>query len=309
MKFISPKVDYAFKKIFGSEQSKDILISFLNAIIYGGNKTIQSLTIVNPYNPGQVMNLKDTYLDIKAVLSNGSVVIIEMQIARVTAFSKRVVYNLAKAYSNQLGIGENYLTLNPVIAVTITDFVLFNTSQDVINQFVFQEKNHKFEYPDPELQLIFVELPKFQKSLSELTSLSDKWIYFLKEAARLDNIPDSLGEVSEIKLALNIANQAKMTEDELDVVERRGIMLQDEKGRITYAAEQGEAKGREKGRLQEAIALVMRLLKKRFGELPKAISTKVENLPLQELENLTEEILDLNRLEDLERWLDEHSPS
>jgi len=309
MKFISPKVDYALKKIFGSEQSKDILISFLNAIIYGGNKTIQSLTIVNPYNPGQVMNLKDTYLDIKAVLSNGSVVIIEMQIARVTAFSKRVVYNLAKAYSNQLGIGENYLTLNPVIAVTITDFVLFNTSQDVINQFVFQEKNHKFEYPDPELQLVFVELPKFQKSLSELTSLSDKWIYFLKEAARLDNIPDSLGEVSEIKLALNIANQAKMTEDELDVVERRGIMLQDEKGRITYAEEQGEAKGREKGRLQEAIALVMRLLKKRFGELPEAISTQVESLPLQDLENLTEEILDLNCLEDLDRWLDEHSSS
>ncbi|MEQ9235048.1 Rpn family recombination-promoting nuclease/putative transposase [Coleofasciculus sp. E2-BRE-01] len=309
MKFISPKVDYALKKIFGSEQSKDILISFLNAIIYGGNKTIQSLTIVNPYNPGQAMSIKDTYLDIKAVLANGSVVIIEMQIARVTAFSKRVVYNLAKAYSNQLGIGENYLTLNPVIAVTITDFVLFNASQDVINQFVFQEKNHKFEYPDPELQLIFVELPKFHKSLSELTSLSDKWIYFLKEAAHLDNIPDSLGEVAEIEVALNIANQAKMTSEELDIVERRGIMLQDEKGRITYAAEQGEAKGREKGRLQEAIALVMRLLKKRFGELPEAISTKIESLPLQELENLTEEILDLNRLEDLERWLDEHSPS
>ena len=309
MKFISPKVDYAFKKIFGSEQSKDFLISFLNAIIYGGNKNIQSLTIVNPYNPGQAMSLKDTYLDIKAVLSNGSVVIIEMQIARVTAFSKRIVYNLAKAYSNQLGIGENYLTLNPVIAVTITDFVLFHANQDVINQFVFHEKNHKFEYPDPELQLIFVELPKFYKSLSELATLSDKWIYFLKEAAHLDNIPDSLGEVSEIELALNIANQAKMTAEELDIVERRGIMLQDEKGRITYAAEQGEAKGREKGRLQEAIALVRRLLKKRFEELPEAISTQVESLPLQDLENLTEEILDLNRLEDLERWLAEHSPS
>ncbi|MEQ8538361.1 MAG: Rpn family recombination-promoting nuclease/putative transposase [Coleofasciculus sp. D1-CHI-01] len=309
MKFISPKVDYAFKKIFGSEQSKEVLISFLNAIIYNGDKIIQSLTIANPYNPGQAITLKDTYLDIKAVLANGSVVIIEMQIARVTAFSKRIVYNLSKAYSNQLGIGENYLILNPVIGVTITDFILFNNTPDVINQFVFQEKNKNFEYPDPELQLIFVELPKFKKSLSELTSLSDKWIYFLKEAASLDNIPNNLGDVSEIELALNIANQAKMTVEELEVVERRGIMLQDEKGRITYAAEQGEEKGREKGRLQEAIALVMRLLNKRFGEVPEVISTKVERLPLQDLENLTEEILDLNRLEDLERWLDEHSPS
>ena len=56
MKFVSAKVDYAFKKIFGSEQNKEILISFLNAIIYGGKKVIKSLTIVNPYNPGKTIN-------------------------------------------------------------------------------------------------------------------------------------------------------------------------------------------------------------------------------------------------------------
>lgn len=71
MRFISPKVDYAFKKIFGSAQSQEILVSFLNAIIYNGENIIQSLTIINPYNPGQVESLKDTYLDIKAILSDG----------------------------------------------------------------------------------------------------------------------------------------------------------------------------------------------------------------------------------------------
>ncbi|MEQ9355567.1 Rpn family recombination-promoting nuclease/putative transposase [Coleofasciculus chthonoplastes] len=296
MKFISPKVDYAFKKIFGSEQSKEILISFLNAIIYGEEKIIQSLTIVNPYNPGQAMTLKDTYLDIKAVLYDGSIVVIEMQIARVSAFSKRVIYNLSKAYSNQLGIGEEYLSLTPVIAVTITDFILFNQTPDVINQFVFQEKNKKFEYPDVELQLIFIELPKFKKTLSELNSLSDKWIYFIKEAATLDTIPDILGEVSEIELALNIANQAKMTVEELEVVDRRGIMLQDEKGRITYAEEQG--------RIKQTIALAMRLLKKRFGEIPVAITSRVGNLSLENLESLTEDILDFESLQDVESWLE-----
>ncbi|MEQ9369795.1 MAG: Rpn family recombination-promoting nuclease/putative transposase [Coleofasciculus chthonoplastes F3-SA18-01] len=296
MKFISPKVDYAFKKIFGSEQSKEILISFLNAIIYGEEKIIQSLTIVNPYNPGQAMTLKDTYLDIKAVLYDGSIVVIEMQIARLSAFSKRVIYNLSKAYSNQLGIGEEYLSLTPVIAVTITDFILFNQTPDVINQFVFQEKNKKFEYPDVELQLIFIELPKFKKTLSELNSLSDKWIYFIKEAATLDTIPDSLGEVSEIELALNIANQAKMTVEELEVVDRRGIMLQDEKGRITYAEEQG--------RIKQTIALAMRLLKKRFGEIPVAITSRVGNLSLENLESLTEDILDFESLQDVESWLE-----
>ena len=296
MKFISPKVDYAFKKIFGSEQSKEILISFLNAVIYEEKKIIQSLTILNPYNPGQAMTLKDTYLDIKAVLDDGSIVVIEMQIARVSAFSKRVIYNLSKAYSNQLGIGEEYLSLTPVIAVTITDFILFNQTPDVINQFVFQEKTKKFEYPDVELQVIFIELPKFKKNLSELNSLSDKWIYFIKEAATLDTIPDSLGEISEIELALNIANQAKMTVEELEIVDRRGIMLQDEKGRITYAEEQG--------RIKQTIALAMRFLKKRFGDIPVAITSRVEDLSLKQLESLTESIFDFESLQDVESWLE-----
>ena len=299
MRFISPKVDYAFKKIFGSEQSQGILISFLNAIVYSGEDKIQSLTIVNPYSPGQVTTLKESYLDVKAVLADGSLVVIEMQIARVSAFSKRVIYNLSKAYANQLGIGENYLSLTPVIAVTITDFILFDKEKhpDPIAHFVFQEKNKKLEYPDAELELFFVELPKFKKSLSELSTLSDKWIYFIKEAASLDNIPDRLGEVSEIELALNIANQAKMTVEELEVVDRRGILLQDEKGRMSYA--------REEGRLTQAIALIMRQLRKRFGEIPEAIASQIEGLSLEDLERLGEDFLDFNSLADLSSWLEE----
>ncbi|MEQ9667207.1 Rpn family recombination-promoting nuclease/putative transposase [Coleofasciculus sp. G2-EDA-02] len=296
MRFINPKVDYAFKKIFGSEQSKEILISFLNAIIYDGETVIQSLTIVNPYNPGQVLSLKDTYLDVKAILADGSIVVIEMQVASMTAFNKRVAYNLAKAYANQLTTGEDYPLLNPAIAVTITDFILFKQTADVINQFVFQEKTKKFEILDQELQLIFVELPKFQKTLSKLNSLSDKWIYFLKEAATLEDIPETLGQVSEIELALNLANQATMTPEELDIVDRRGMLLQDEKGRITYA--------KEEGRLQQTIALVIRQLNKRFGEIPGAITSQVEDLPLAELERLGEDFLDFTSLDDLVNWLE-----
>lgn len=292
MKFISPKVDYAFKKIFGSQQSQDILISFLNAIIYGGEKVIQSLTIVNPYNPGQVIGLKETYLDVKAVLADGSLVVIKMQIASMAAFNKRVAYNLAKAYTNQLVKGEDYPLLNPAIAVTIADFILFKKTEDVINQFVFQEKNKKFKFLDEELQLIFVELPKFKKSIPELNTLTDKWIYFLKEAASLDEIPESLKEVSEIEFALNLANQANMTTEELELVDRRGMMLQDEKGRITYAEQKGERK------------VIMRLLKKRFGEISAAITSQVEDLPLADLESLTEDILDFQSLQDLESWLE-----
>lgn len=299
MRFINPKIDYAFKRIFGSSQSQEILVSFLNAIIYKGEKVIQSLTIVNPYNPGEVQSLKETYLDVKAVLADGSVVIIEMQVARVSAFSKRVVYNMTKAYANQLGKAENYYRLTPVIAVTITDFILFDQFEDAISHFVFKEITQNLAYPDPELQMIFVELPKFHKNLAELTSLSDRWIYFINQAVTLDEIPEQLGEVNEIELALNIANLANLTVAELEEVQRRAMLLQDERGRLTYAREEG----REEGQITEARALISRLLKKRFGEIPANITNRIGNLSLKDLESLGEDLLDFNRLADLEQWL------
>ena len=309
MKFINPKVDYAFKKIFGSHQSEKILISFLNAIIYDGEKIIESLTIVNPFNPGQIISFKDTYLDVKAVLVDGSIVVIEMQVARMTAFNKRVAYNLAKAYANQLDKGEKYPLLNPAIAVTITDFILFKTTDDAINKFVFQEETKKLECLDKELRLIFVELPKFKKTLSELQGLKDKWIYFLKEAASLDGIPESLGEVVEIEQALNIANFINMSPEELEVVENRGIAMQDERGRIAYAEQLGEArgivKGETKGRLSQTIALVKVLITQRFGEVSEEISNQIEDLPMADLEDLVQVFLSFNRMADLENWLQE----
>ena len=317
MKFINPKVDYAFKKIFGSHQSEKILISFLNAIIYDGEKIIESLTIVNPFNPGQIISFKDTYLDVKAVLVDGSIVVIEMQVARMTAFNKRVAYNLAKAYANQLDKGEKYPLLNPAIAVTITDFILFKTTDDAINKFVFQEETKKLECLDKELRLIFVELPKFKKTLSELQGLKDKWIYFLKEAASLDGIPESLGEVVEIEQALNIANFINMSPEELEVVENRGIAMQDERGRIAYAEQlgvakgeaigivKGEAIGETKGRLSQTIALVKVLITQRFGEVSEEISNQIEDLLIVDLEDLVKVFLSFNRMVDLESWLQE----
>jgi predicted transposase/invertase (TIGR01784 family) len=99
MIFINPKIDYAFQKIFGSSESKDILISFLNALIYEGHPTIEDLKIINPNLPPKLEGLKDTYLDVKAKLKDGTLVIIEMQVLNVQSFGKRVLYNAAKTYA------------------------------------------------------------------------------------------------------------------------------------------------------------------------------------------------------------------
>ena len=307
MKFISPKVDYAFKRIFGSDKSHDILISFLNAIIYNGKSIIKSLTIVDPYNPGQVEVLKDTYLDVRAVLYDGSKVVIEMQAASMKAFDKRVAYNLCKAYSNQLEVREAYWQLNPVIAVTITDFSMFEKSEKVVTKFIFREEEDGFKYKGEELRLIFVELPKFKKKLEELKSLTDKWIFFLKETATLEEIPPTLGEVPEIERAFDFANQANLTVKELEDLQQRTMQFYDESGRIIQARIDGLKEGREEGlkegRFEQAIALITVLINQRFGEVIEEIKTQIEALSLTDLDNLVKAFLNFNSLEDLSNWL------
>jgi len=236
--FISPTIDYAFKKIFGSDKSQDILISFLNAIVYNGESVISSLKIVNPYNQGQVETLKSSYLDVRAVLKTGEIVLIEMQLARVAAFEKRVSYNLCKSYANQLESGEDYLKISPVIAVTITNFILFPKNPKVIHHFVFKEKKDNYEYLEEEIQQFFVELPRFKKELPELKTLTEKWLYFIKHAEKLEEIPPALSEIAEIDKALTIAKLANMEPAEADEVISRSIYLQDEIGRMKYASEE-----------------------------------------------------------------------
>jgi predicted transposase/invertase (TIGR01784 family) len=138
--FINPKTDFAFKKIFGSKKSKDILISFLNAMLYQGQDTIADLEILDPYQAPRIKGIKDSFLDVKATLQDHSTVIIEMQVLNVLGFEKRLLYNAAKAYSIQLNVGEDYTLLNPIIALTITDFEMFPQSPKVISSYALREK-------------------------------------------------------------------------------------------------------------------------------------------------------------------------
>jgi predicted transposase/invertase (TIGR01784 family) len=148
MMFINPKTDFAFKKIFGSKESTDILISFLNAILHQGKEVIVDLVILDPYQAPRIKGMKDSFLDIKATLRNHQTVIIEMQVLNTLGFEKRILYNAAKAYSTQLRVGEDYTLLNPIIAVTITDFEMFPDHQKVVSSYALREKEEMTTYSD-----------------------------------------------------------------------------------------------------------------------------------------------------------------
>ncbi|MGL4378070.1 MAG: Rpn family recombination-promoting nuclease/putative transposase [Microcoleaceae cyanobacterium] len=282
MKFINPKTDFAFKKIFGSTASKEILKSFLNALIYDGIPRIEDLEIIDPYLSSKVSVLKDSYLDVKAKITGGKTIIIEMQVLNVSSFAKRVIYNAAKAYSTQLGRGEGYSKLKPVIALTITDFDLFEGEDSVISHFVFKEKERLFDYPDAELELVFVELPKFKTSLEELETLTDKWIYFMKNAPSLETVPEKMGDVSEIKLAFGIANEANLSLEELEDLEKREMFIEDQRGLLTKGLQQGREEGLAEGMKQKAIDIAKQLI----GKLDHETISQTTGLSLEEIQGL-----------------------
>ena len=228
MRFIDPQTDFAFKKIFGSEQSKPILISFLNALVYQGKPRIQDLEIIDPYQAARVLGLKDSYLDVKAVLDDNTKVIIEMQCVYLQGFEQRILFNNAKAYSNQLLRGQRYRELNSVISLTITKFNLFNQFNDVISYFEFKERYHLIDYPYSAITMIFVELPKFTKEIDALENITDKWLYFMKEAGNLEVVPEKLETIDEIEQAFTIANEATLSVEELDKIQNQEFYLQDQ---------------------------------------------------------------------------------
>jgi predicted transposase/invertase (TIGR01784 family) len=245
MNFLDVKTDYAFKKVFGSEDSKDKLISFLNAIVYENKKTkIKDLTIVDPYNVPLLDGMKNSFVDVKAILDDDTKVIIEMQVLNHQGFEKRVLYNLAKNYSVQLNKAEDFHLLNPVIALNIVDFTMFKNSSKIITNFKLLEKEEFIDYSD-DIELIFVELPKFKKELKELKTISEQWIYFIKNAGSLEYIPNNLDKI--IQNSLDALNEANLTKDELEAQHKRKEFISIQKLAILKATNDGLIKGIEQG--------------------------------------------------------------
>lgn len=268
MRFLDVKTDYAFKRVFGSEGSKPLLIGFLNAMLeYRGEHAIVDLTIVDPYQIPMLKGMKDTYVDVKAVLANGKHVIIEMQVLNVPGFEKRILHNAAKEYATQLLKGEDYTLLNPVIALTFTDFTMFADSREHISRFKLRERDRFIEYSD-DVELIFVELPKFTLELDALRDIQDKWIYFIKNAGSLEYIPDNLASDPGIFDAFSQINEAAMTPEELEIqfkrrdfiILQRGSLVLAEKQGLERGLERGLEKGREEGAQAKALEVARNLL-------------------------------------------------
>ena len=295
MRFINPKIDFAFKKIFGSTDSKDILINFLNAILYEAQPVIQDLEIIDTQPGNKTLGVPDTHLDVKATINGGRIALVEIQLLNVPSFEKRVLYNAAKTYSLQLTGEERYERLKTVISLKIADFEMFENQPEFLTRFVFKEKEQQFDCPDTEIELVFVELPKFSKELAQLETTADQWIYFLQNTSTLETVPETLSAVPQIQKALRIASEDNFTQEELNELQKQELWIQDQQIAIDLARDQVIKTAQ--------LSLILRQIVRRLGTIQPETENCIRQLGVQELEELGEAVLDFNQQSDLTAWL------
>jgi predicted transposase/invertase (TIGR01784 family) len=245
MKFVNPTNDIAFKKIFGNSQKKEILISFLNAILaFEGSKMIKGINLVNPYQIPRIEALKETILDIKAINQEGEHFIIEMQKKYLGDFTKRSLYYTSKAYVEQLNKGFDYSTLNKVYFIGILNFDMFSGDNYVSRHLILNKETLMADIDG--FEFTFLELNKFDKSLEKLDSILDKWMFFLKYAEDLSLIPPIFKNDTVFQQAFESAEQYRWDKNEIEIYDYIALKAFDDINAIKIAEKKGVLKVAEK---------------------------------------------------------------
>ncbi|MCT4595703.1 MAG: Rpn family recombination-promoting nuclease/putative transposase, partial [Anaeromicrobium sp.] len=215
---LNPKVDFVFKKLFGSEENKDILIAFINSIL-GEGREIKDIELKNPYNLANYKNGKMSILDIKAVDEKGVWYDIEMQIAEQGFYDKRAFYYWAKVFSDQMASGEDYEKLKKTIGINILDFNYID-EEDYHNEYRVYNTKTKKEFSNL-FEMHYVELKKFNKDIHEIKTALDRWVTFLNKAYEYDKdrIPKELEEEITIKKAIEKLDIMSLNKEEREIYE------------------------------------------------------------------------------------------
>ncbi len=178
-RFLNPRNDLAFKRIFSTERNKDLLIHFLNDVLGPTRgKAVKDVSLIPNDQTPEIDALRESAVDVMCTDQDGSRFIVEMQVEREKGFEKRVQYYAAKAYIDQRGEKMAYKDLKEVIFIAILDHVLFPKKEDYSSQHIMLDaKTHEHDLKD--FSFFFIELDKFHKKPKELSSMMERWTYFL----------------------------------------------------------------------------------------------------------------------------------
>jgi predicted transposase/invertase (TIGR01784 family) len=214
-KYINPYTDFGFKKLFGEEANKDLLIDFLNQLLPDYHQ-IAKLTFRNNENLSEFAFERSAIFDIHCEAQNGERFIVEMQKAKINFFKDRSLFYTTFPIREQAKRGDEWdFRLTPIYMIAILDFLYDEEAekQKFLRSVALRDEDGELFYD--KLHFKFIQMPLFNKTENELVTHFDKWIYFLKNLASSNSIPDILREPIFEK-AFHEAEIAAMTSGEYD---------------------------------------------------------------------------------------------
>ena len=240
-KFINPFTDFGFKKIFGEEASKPMLLDFLNAILPNQNKIVD-LSFKNTEQLGQTIADRKAIYDIYCQNSKGEKFIVELQKAKQNYFKDRTIYYSTFPIQEQAEKGEWNYKLNPVYCIGILDFTFDDYEKEsekgeVFHQIKLKNQNGKVFYD--KLTYMYLEMPNFILKEEELKTRLDQWLYFIKNLEDFQAIPNIFKD-EVFSQAFEKAEIAKYSQSEIDNYENSLKLYRDLKGVIDTAFDDGK---------------------------------------------------------------------
>ena len=281
MKYLNPKADLTFKRVFG--EHPDLIISFLNAML----PLDEDITWVEYLNPELVpVNpfRKDSIVDVRCKDKVGRQFIVEMQMMWTSAYKQRVLFNASKAYVSQLETGEDYDNLQPVYSLNLVNDT-FSKSEGYYHDFQIVEVEETKEVIEG-LRFIFVELPKFTPQTYNEKQMQVLWLRFLTEInEHTVEVPQELQENPEIGKAVQQLRESAFSEEQLRGYEKFWDMVSTAKMHLSSSRreglEEGLEKGREEGREEERLKNARGM---KAAGIPSDVIAKITGLLQEEVE-------------------------
>jgi predicted transposase/invertase (TIGR01784 family) len=247
-KYINPFTDYGFKKLFGEEPNKDLLLDFLNELLKEEQGKITDLTYLKTEQLGTTDIDRKAIFDLYCENEKGEKFIVELQKSKQNFFKDRTVYYSTFPIREQAKRADWDFELKAVYTIAILDFV-FDSDKNEPEKFRYDVKLTDTETKEifyDKLTFIYLEMPKFNKSVDELNTRFEKWLFVLRNLNRLDKVPDKLKEQIFEKL-FETAEIAKFTPDQARSYEDSLKYYRDLKNSLDTARDEGLMEGIEKG--------------------------------------------------------------
>ncbi|MCT4616016.1 MAG: Rpn family recombination-promoting nuclease/putative transposase [Marinifilaceae bacterium] len=293
--FVNPFTDFGFKRLFGEEPNKDLLLDFLNSVLVNYTGQLKNLSYKSTEKLGFTRSDRKAIFDIYCENEKGEKFIIEMQKAKQDYFKERSIYYSSFPIQEQAEKGEWDFDLKAVFTLGILDFE-FNDNEkdskcrtdaqlhDVVTKEVFYDK----------LTFIYFEMPKFKKTIDELETRFDKWMYILKNLHILDRMPMKLKEKIFNKV-FDVARVANFTKDEHKAYQQSLKVYRDLYNTYNTAVREGHQAGHKLGFAEgKAEGKAEGILESRFIVARKMIAedidielvSKITGIEIEDLKNM-----------------------